>query len=77
MTETAVQVLKDHIQWLNQIVLKEPNQRTNLESLIMVTIAAQQALLMKKSDAYDAGDNGTPKLLISTLNWDANGWPKY
>ena len=27
--------------------------------------------------AYDAGDNGTPKLLISTLNWDANGWPKY
>ena len=27
--------------------------------------------------AYDAGDNGRPKLLISTLNWDANGWPKY
>ncbi|WP_404338696.1 family 43 glycosylhydrolase [Pseudoalteromonas mariniglutinosa] len=27
--------------------------------------------------AYDAGDNGVPKLLISTLNWDANGWPKF
>ena len=27
--------------------------------------------------AYDANDNGTPKLLISTLNWDSNGWPRY
>lgn len=27
--------------------------------------------------AYDANDNGTPKLLISTLNWDSNGWPTY
>ena len=27
--------------------------------------------------AYDASDNGVPKLLISTLNWDANGWPRY
>ena len=27
--------------------------------------------------AYDASDNGTPKLLISTLNWDSNGWPRY
>lgn len=26
--------------------------------------------------AYDANDNGTPKLLISDLNWQ-NGWPKY
>ncbi|WP_232824721.1 family 43 glycosylhydrolase [Algibacillus agarilyticus] len=27
--------------------------------------------------AYDASDNGTPKLMISTLNWDSSGWPKY
>ncbi|MDC8829954.1 family 43 glycosylhydrolase [Alteromonas gilva] len=27
--------------------------------------------------AYDATDNGVPKLLISTLNWDSNGWPRY
>lgn len=27
--------------------------------------------------AYDANDKGTPKLMISKLNWDANGWPKY
>lgn len=27
--------------------------------------------------AYDAGDNGVPKLLISTLNWDSNGWPRF
>lgn len=27
--------------------------------------------------AYDADDSGTPKLLISTLNWDSSGWPKY
>jgi len=27
--------------------------------------------------AYDAADNGTPKLLINTLNWDAAGWPRY
>lgn len=27
--------------------------------------------------AYDATDNGAPKLLISTLNWDSNGWPRY
>lgn len=27
--------------------------------------------------AYDGGDNGVPKLLISTLNWDSNGWPKF
>lgn len=27
--------------------------------------------------AYDATDNGTPKLLISTLNWDSSGWPRY
>lgn len=27
--------------------------------------------------AYDAEDNGNPKLLISDLNWDSNGWPKY
>ncbi|HCV17740.1 MAG TPA: arabinan endo-1 5-alpha-L-arabinosidase, partial [Alteromonas sp.] len=27
--------------------------------------------------AYDASDNGVPKLLISTLNWDSNGWPRY
>lgn len=26
--------------------------------------------------AYDANDNGNPKLLISTLNWE-NGWPRY
>lgn len=26
--------------------------------------------------AYDATDNGTPKLLISDLNWQ-NGWPRY
>ncbi|WP_275297438.1 RICIN domain-containing protein [Shewanella electrica] len=27
--------------------------------------------------AYDANDGGNPKMLISTLNWDSNGWPKY
>lgn len=27
--------------------------------------------------AYDANDNGTPKMMISTLNWDSNGWPRY
>ncbi|WIV20209.1 glycoside hydrolase family 43 protein [Paenibacillus polygoni] len=27
--------------------------------------------------AYDAEDNGNPKLLISDLNWDSSGWPKY
>jgi arabinan endo-1,5-alpha-L-arabinosidase len=27
--------------------------------------------------AYDAFDNGTPKLLMSTLNWDSSGWPRY
>ncbi|QKX16103.1 RICIN domain-containing protein [Microbulbifer sp. YPW1] len=27
--------------------------------------------------AYDATDNGAPKLLISTLNWDSSGWPRY
>ena len=27
--------------------------------------------------AYDATDNGTSKLLISKLNWDSDGWPKY
>lgn len=27
--------------------------------------------------AYDASDNGAAKLLISTLNWDAAGWPRY
>ena len=27
--------------------------------------------------AYDKGDNGVPKLLISTLNWDSNGWPRF
>lgn len=27
--------------------------------------------------AYDATDAGIPKMIISTLNWDANGWPKY
>ena len=27
--------------------------------------------------AYDASDNGAPKLLMSTLNWDSSGWPRY
>ncbi|MGF6355425.1 arabinan endo-1,5-alpha-L-arabinosidase [Paenibacillus sp. 4624] len=27
--------------------------------------------------AYDATDNGNPKLLISDLLWDGNGWPTY
>lgn len=27
--------------------------------------------------AYDATDNGAPKLLINTLNWDSAGWPRY
>lgn len=27
--------------------------------------------------AYDATDNGTPKLLINDLNWDFQGWPTY
>lgn len=27
--------------------------------------------------AYDADDNGNAKLLISKLNWDASGWPRY
>jgi arabinan endo-1,5-alpha-L-arabinosidase len=27
--------------------------------------------------AYDATANGNATLLISTLNWDASGWPKY
>ena len=27
--------------------------------------------------AYDATDTGTPKMLISTLNWDSSGWPRY
>ncbi|KUI99140.1 RICIN domain-containing protein [Vibrio sp. MEBiC08052] len=27
--------------------------------------------------AYDATDGGNAKLLISTLNWDSNGWPRY
>lgn len=27
--------------------------------------------------AYDAQDNGTPKLLINDLYWDAAGWPTY
>jgi hypothetical protein len=27
--------------------------------------------------AYDATDNGAPKLLIDTLYWDAQGWPTY
>ncbi len=26
---------------------------------------------------YDATDNGTLKLLLSTLNWDAEGWPRF
>ncbi|AWB69162.1 arabinan endo-1 5-alpha-L-arabinosidase (plasmid) [Saccharobesus litoralis] len=26
---------------------------------------------------YDKNNNGTPVLFISTLNWDANGWPRY
>jgi hypothetical protein len=27
--------------------------------------------------AYDSTDNGAPKLLINTLSWDSQGWPKY
>lgn len=27
--------------------------------------------------AYEATDNGAPKSLINTLNWDAQGWPTY
>lgn len=27
--------------------------------------------------AYDANDNGTPKLLINDLYWDSAGWPSY
>jgi arabinan endo-1,5-alpha-L-arabinosidase len=27
--------------------------------------------------AYDAQDNGNAKLLISNLNWDDQGWPRY
>lgn len=27
--------------------------------------------------AYDATDKGTPKLMISKLNWDGSGWPRY
>jgi arabinan endo-1,5-alpha-L-arabinosidase len=27
--------------------------------------------------AYDALDNGNAKLLISNLNWDSDGWPRY
>jgi arabinan endo-1,5-alpha-L-arabinosidase len=27
--------------------------------------------------AYDAQDNGNAKLLISNLNWDSDGWPRY
>ena len=27
--------------------------------------------------AYDATDNGNPKLLINDLNWDSSGWPTY
>ncbi|WP_249435991.1 glycoside hydrolase family 43 protein [Paenibacillus sp. Marseille-Q4541] len=27
--------------------------------------------------AYDADDNGNPKLLINDLNWDSSGWPTY
>ncbi|CAM4469414.1 glycoside hydrolase family 43 protein [Paenibacillus tarimensis] len=27
--------------------------------------------------AYDAEDNGAPKLLINDLYWDSNGWPRY
>lgn len=27
--------------------------------------------------AYDANDNGNPKLLINDLNWDSSGWPTY
>jgi arabinan endo-1,5-alpha-L-arabinosidase len=27
--------------------------------------------------AYDAQDNGAPKLLISDLKWDSSGWPTY
>jgi arabinan endo-1,5-alpha-L-arabinosidase len=27
--------------------------------------------------AYDATDNGASKLLINTLNWDSDGWPRY
>jgi arabinan endo-1,5-alpha-L-arabinosidase len=27
--------------------------------------------------AYDATDNGAPKLLINDLRWDSSGWPQY
>ncbi|MFT3734287.1 MAG: glycoside hydrolase family 43 protein [Rhodocyclaceae bacterium] len=27
--------------------------------------------------AYDATDNGAPKMLISDLKWDSSGWPTY
>ncbi len=27
--------------------------------------------------AYDAEDDGTPKMLINILNWDSDGWPTY
>lgn len=27
--------------------------------------------------AYDANANGAPRLLISDLNWDSSGWPRY
>ena len=27
--------------------------------------------------AYDANDNGNPKLLINDLNWTSDGWPSY
>nr|WP_245308369.1 glycoside hydrolase family 43 protein [Halalkalibacter urbisdiaboli] len=27
--------------------------------------------------AYDAEDNGTPKMLINDLYWDSQGWPTY